>query len=61
MKNLHLVPALIQDLVSKLVDPSIRENEKFNYQIRIEAIKDYCEVALNNANKKTNVKVASRK
>jgi hypothetical protein len=46
MKNLHLVPINIQDLVEKLNDKNIRENELMNYQLRLEAIRDYCAEAI---------------
>jgi len=46
MKNEHLVPVNIIDLVNKLNDKTLRENELMNYQLRLEAIKEYCSVAL---------------
>lgn len=50
MNNLHLVPVNIQDLVEKLNDKSIRENEELNYVLRLEAIRDYCSIAVNKHN-----------
>ena len=47
MKNLHLVPVNIIDLIDKLNDPSIRENERNNYLFRLEAIRDYTTMCLN--------------
>ena len=47
MKNLHLVPVNIQDLIDKMLDKNIRENEAMNYQLRLEAIRDYCSIAIN--------------
>jgi hypothetical protein len=47
MKNLHLIPVNVLDLVEKLNDSTIKENEHLNYQLRLEAIRDYCSVALN--------------
>jgi len=47
MKNLHLVPINIQDLVEKLNDKNVRENELMNYQLRLEAIRDYTTLCLN--------------
>lgn len=47
MKNEHLVPVNIVDLVGKLNDKTLRENEVANYQLRLEAIKEYCSIALN--------------
>ena len=46
MKNLHLVPVNIVDLVEKLNDKNVRENEHNNYVLRVEAIRDYCAAAL---------------
>lgn len=46
MKNEHLVPVNIVDLVNKLNDKTLRENEVMNYQLRLEAIKEYCSIAL---------------
>jgi len=46
MKNLHLVPVNVIDIVEKLNDKTIRENEHNNYVLRIEAIRDYCAAAL---------------
>jgi hypothetical protein len=46
MKNEHLVPVNIVDLVNKLQDKTLRENEVANYQLRLEAIKEYCSIAL---------------
>ena len=47
MKNLHLVPVNVIDLVDKIHDKSIKENEHNNYVLRIEAIRDYCINSLN--------------
>ena len=47
MKNLHLVPANVMDLVDKIYDPTIRENERNNYIFRLEAIRDYTTTCLN--------------
>jgi hypothetical protein len=41
MKNEHLVPVNIVDIVNKLTDPTVRENERMNYVMRLEAIRDY--------------------
>jgi len=46
MKNLHLVPVNVVDIVEKMNDKTIRENEHNNYVLRIEAIRDYCAAAL---------------
>jgi len=47
MQNLHLVPVNIIDLVEKINDKSIRENEKNNYVLRLEATSVYITEALN--------------
>lgn len=47
MKNLHLVPANVIDLVDKINDNITRENEKNNYVLRLEAIRDYTTLCLN--------------
>ena len=47
MKNLHLVPANVIDLVDKINDNNIRENERNNYVLRLEAIRDYTTLYLN--------------
>lgn len=47
MKNLHLVPANVVDLIDKINDPTIRENERNNYIFRLEAIRDYTTTCLN--------------
>jgi hypothetical protein len=47
MKNEHLVPVNIIDLVNKLDDKTIRENERNNYVLRLEAIRDYTTTCLN--------------
>mgnify|MGYP003353033115 CR=1 FL=1 len=41
MKNLHLIPINIQDLVEKMMNKNTRENERTNYIIRAEAIRDF--------------------
>ena len=47
MKNLHLVPVNILDLVEKINDNSLRENERNNYILQLEAIRDYTTTCLN--------------
>ena len=47
MKNLHLLPANVIDLVDKINDYNIRENERNNYLLRLEAIRDYVTISLN--------------
>jgi hypothetical protein len=47
MKNEHLIPVNVIDIVNKLSDSSVRENELNNYVMRLEAIRDYCSMSLN--------------
>lgn len=47
MKNLHLIPANVLDLIDKINDTNIRENERTNYALRLEAIRDYTTICLN--------------
>lgn len=47
MKNLHLVPINVLDLIDKINDTSIKENERNNYVLRLEAIRDYTTTCLN--------------
>jgi hypothetical protein len=44
--QLHLVPNNIQDIVEQLQNPNIRSNERMNYVLRLEAIRDYCEASI---------------
>ena len=53
MKNEHLVPVNIVDIVNRINDKSTRENEKMNLIIRLETIRDYCNIALNKQNSKS--------
>ena len=55
MKNEHLIPPTIVDLVEKFNSPSARENEKMNYILRLEAIRDYCSVVINKHNSSKSV------
>jgi len=47
MKNEHLVPVNVVDLVNKINDRNIRENERNNYVLRLEAIREYTTTCLN--------------
>lgn len=61
MKNEHLLPVNIIDLVSKFNNAK-DENEKMNYQLRIEAIRDYCsETIFKHLNQKPIVKKNTRR
>lgn len=46
MKNQHLIPINIIDLVDKINDPRTNENERNNYILRLETIKEFCEIAI---------------
>jgi hypothetical protein len=46
MKNEHLVPVNVVDLVNKLSDNLIRENERNNYVLRLEATAAYINESL---------------
>jgi hypothetical protein len=41
-----LIPINIIDLVDKINDPRTNENERNNYILRLETIKDFCETAI---------------
>ena len=43
MKNDHLVPASVQDIVWRLQDSNVSPNEKLVLLQRLEAIRDYCD------------------
>jgi hypothetical protein len=43
---MHLVPQIVQDLVESAFNETKHENERTNYLHRIEAIRDYCNVAV---------------
>jgi hypothetical protein len=46
MKNEHLVPVNVQDIVNRLNDKNIRENERANLLNRLDAIRDYVTAAV---------------
>jgi hypothetical protein len=46
MKNDHLVPVNIQDIVNRLKDKNVSENERLNLIQRLETIRDYCAAAV---------------
>ena len=46
MKNLHLVPANIMDLVEKINDSKTLINERNNYILRLETTSEYINQAL---------------
>lgn len=54
MKNEHLVPVNVQDIVEKVMLKGVanhgyNNNEYQNYILRLEAIRDYCAEALRKA------------
>jgi hypothetical protein len=57
MKNLHLVPINIQDLVEKMMSPATRDSERQNYVLRVEAIRDFC----NESIRQTENKISAQK
>ena len=52
MKNQHLIPVNITDIFEKLNNPNLRENERANYILRLETIRDYCDAAVKKENNK---------
>jgi hypothetical protein len=56
MKNLHLIPINVIDIVDKLNAPGIRDMERSNYILRLEAIRDYCDGAITKNNNQKLVK-----
>lgn len=46
MKNKHLIPPSVIDIVDKYNSPLAQQNEKMNYILRLEAIRDFCEEVL---------------
>lgn len=50
MKNMHLIPVGVIDIVDKL-NKATHENEKMNYVLRLEAIQEYCNDILHQNNK----------
>lgn len=60
MKNEHLVPVNIQDIVNQLNNKNIRENERANLLIRLDAIRDYVTAAVVKANCKNENRTFNR-
>lgn len=44
--NVHLVPVVVLDTVDMLSDPRRGQNEKDQLRLRLLAIRDYCNAAL---------------
>lgn len=60
--NMHLLPQIVIDLADNALNESKHENERSNYILRLETIRDYCSAAINKYNttkpiKKTNTRV----
>lgn len=60
MKNEYLVPVVVQDIVNRLNDKNIRENERVNLLIRLDAIRDYVTAAVVKANSKNENRTFNR-
>ena len=60
MKNDHLVPVNIQDIVNRLNDKNIKENERMNLLMRLDAIRDYVTAAVVKANSKNENRTFNR-
>lgn len=52
MKNEHLVPVNIVDIATRINDKNIKDNEKMNLIIRLETIRDFCNIVLTKNNSK---------
>ena len=50
MKNEHLVPVNVQDIVSRLRESNLSTNERMVLIQRLEAIMEYCSEALKKLN-----------
>lgn len=59
--NLHLVPQPIVDLVAKINTKPISQNEYYAYQMRLEAIIEYCQKGLTQAEKNSIFSSPSKK
>lgn len=58
VQNEHLLPVNIVDLVQKLNQTDIRENERMNYVLRLETIRDYCDQAIRKSEQNMKKKVS---
>jgi metal-responsive CopG/Arc/MetJ family transcriptional regulator len=52
MSQSHLVPQIVIDCAEKMLDERNNYNVRDNYQQRLEAIRKFCESALNQNNSK---------
>lgn len=49
MSNFNNIPIIVQQIAESMVDPSNPSNIKFNYQLQLENIRDYCILQLEKA------------
>ena len=61
MKNEHLIPPGVLDIIEKVRVPNIRENEKLNLTLRLEASRDAINETLEEINKPTVFNFQTRK
>ena len=61
MKNEHLIPPGVLDIIEKVRKPNIRENEKLNLTLRLEASRDAINETLEEINKPTVFNFQTRK
>ena len=46
MLQKHLIPQAVIDCVEKMLDPNTNYNARENFEQRVETIKKFCEIAL---------------
>lgn len=51
--RMHLIPPSVIDIVDKFNSPNVHVNEKMNYLVRLEAIRDYCISTISKHNNNT--------
>jgi len=56
MKNAHLVPPAVHDIITNLESPILGENEKLVLIQRLETIRDFCVTTLNRINRENELK-----
>lgn len=49
----NTVPVIVQQIVDSMNDPNTPPNIRFNYQVQLETIRDYCITMLNKSAKPT--------
>lgn len=60
MKNKHLIPPSVLDIVDRYNSPLAQQNEKMNYILRLEAIRDFCEDTLRKDKEQTFLQVKKK-